>query len=162
MKLTSKELMLAVSFAIIGFLVSMKEFLLFLNGLNPLQGFLVYYGIVIFTLTILSYFGLVIFNIKIEKFSQVLGASLIVFVFFLIFNWTNPLIQAETMGADKVNSCSATFTNNSEDGIVFYFWNAIVGVTDLNTLRILVYPITAFVLTLIGGFLVENKVKLSP
>jgi len=162
MKLTSREFMLAVSFAVIAFLVSMKEFLLFLNGLTPIQGFLVYYGIVIITLTILSYFGLVIFNIKIQKFTQVVGATLIVFVFFLIFNWTNPLIQAQTLGADKINDCSNVFTNNSEDGLVFYFWNTIVGITDLNTLRLLVYPFTAFIISLIGGFLVENKVKLTP
>jgi hypothetical protein len=157
MKITKEELMLAGSFALLGTLFSMKGFIMFLDGLNPVQGLGVYYLIVIATLMILSYFGLAIFNIKINKFSQVLGATLIIFSFFIIFNWESAYVQIVTKGSAE--NLSNIFLG-SEDGAVFWLWSQII--QDLDTLRVLTFIVTPAILSLLGGLLLEKKVNLSP
>src|SRR5437588_9512502 len=97
-RLTKQEIILAFVFAGLGFLASEKSVLLFLGGLNPVQGFAFYY-VILFTATfIMSKLGLTVFDVEIKRFGQVLGTVMIFFAFFLIVNWTNPYVQYVTTG----------------------------------------------------------------
>lgn len=155
-KITSKEFILALVFSLIGFLVSMRFFLLFLNSLNPVFGFIIYYAIVLSTLFILSKAGLVVFDIEIKSFLQILGTMMIFFSFFLLFNFTNPYMQYVTHGS--LSGASNIYTNNSEDGITWFFWSLIFG-GYVQIIRIFTYVITPFILTLLGGLLVTEKIR---
>jgi len=157
LKITKKELFLALAFGILGFLLSTRSFILFANGLNPFMGFLLYYAIVIASVFILSKLGLVIGSIKVKKVSQVIGMVLIFFAFFLIFNWTNQYFQFVVTGN---TTGAANIFFNGEDGITYYFWNSIVGIHNMGIIRWLMFPLTAFVTALLGGLLVDEKINL--
>jgi len=157
LKLTSKEFLLALSFGILAFLLSTRSFILFANGLNPFLGFLLYYAIVFLAVFILSKLGLVIANIKIKKVSQVIGMVLIFFAFFLFVNWANPYFQYIVTGSTQ--GCANIFMNG-EDGVTYYFFNSILHITNMTILRWVVFPVTAFVLSLLGGLLVDEKINL--
>lgn len=157
MRITKEEWMLAGSFALLGAIFSMRGFIEFLNTLNPVTGLLFYYGIITVTLFILSYFGLAIFNIKVEKPLQILGATLIIFAFFTIFNFENPYVQIIFNG-DSSNVAPAFY--GSEDGALWYAWSNVTNNTD--TLRILTFIVSPFLLALLGGLLLERRVNLSP
>lgn len=158
LKITRQELMLAAIFGMAGIIFSNRGWLLFLNGLNPIWGFLAYYSIVLVCIFILSRLGLVLFDHKIENILQIIGTILIFFSFFLIFNWTNPYIQYVTQG--HIDGASNIYVNNSEDGLTWYLWSFLT--PNVVFLRFLTYMFTPFVLTLIGGLLIEEKISLSP
>jgi hypothetical protein len=152
-KITQKELSLAISIAIMGFVLSSREWILFLNSLDPLQGLLVYYVILYSSLTVLSYLGLVIFNVKIKNPIQTFGLILITFAFFITVDWESPYIQLITKG--NVENASTIFYQ-SEDGATWYFWSNIVGIKNIETLRLLTFVLTPFLLCLIGAYLVTQ------
>jgi hypothetical protein len=152
-KITQKELSLAISIAIMGFVLSSREWILFLNSLDPVQGLFVYYVILYSSLTVLSYLGLVIFNIKIKNPIQTFGLILITFAFFITVDWESPYIQLITKG--NVENASTIFYQ-SEDGATWYFWSNVVGVKNIETLRLLTFVLTPFLLCLIGSYLVTQ------
>jgi hypothetical protein len=152
-KLTEKEITLAIFIAILGFVFSTREFILFLNVLDPIEGLIVYYLILYSMLTLLSYFGLVIFNIKIKNPIQTFGLLLITFAFFITVDWESPYIQLITKG--NTENASVIFYQ-AEDGATWYFWNNIMGIKDIETLRLLTFVFTPFLLCLIGGYLVTR------
>jgi len=155
MEITKNEWKLAGIFALIGFVVSTRFFINFLLGLNPLSGFIVYYLIVISCLFILSKLGLTILKIEIKKPLQIIGTALIVFSFFAIVNWENPLIQYYSTGS--FDGASPIFYG-TEDGTLFWFWSH--WISNITLLRLLVYVISPFALTLAGALLVEKKVEI--
>ena len=77
LQLNQREILLALAFAVIGFLLSTREFILWLNSLNPFTGFLVYLVMLYALIFVLSKFDLVIFDIKIRAPAQVFGLFLI-------------------------------------------------------------------------------------
>lgn len=156
-KITAREWSLAIIFAVVGIFVSSRWVILALDGLSPLLGFLVYYAIVILCLFCLSKLGLTVFDIKIEKFGQIIGSSLIIFSFFILFNWTSPYVQYVTTGS--LEGASNVFYQ-CEDGVTWYLWSFLFD--NVDALRIFTYVITPFLLTLLGGLLIEKKVKLGP
>jgi hypothetical protein len=156
-KLTERELYLAVAFAIIGFILSLREIILFLNSLNPLEGLAVYYIILYASLYFLSRLGLTIFGIKIDKPLQVLGLGLITFAFFILVNWENAYVYITVNGGlDDVPQLYFA----SEDGAIWFLWYNVVGIKNVEIARLLTFVLTPFLLALGGGFLLEHRVIL--
>jgi len=151
--ITSKEFLLAVSLAVMGLVFSTREWILYLNSLNPIQGLLIYYIILYSSLIVLSKMGLVVFNIKIKNPIQTFGLLLITFAFFITVDWESPYVQLITKG--NIEQASNVFYE-SEDGAIWFFWTNVVGVKDVETARWLTFVITPFILTLVGAFLVSK------
>jgi len=157
MELKSRELMLALAFAMLGFAFSSRRWLSFLNCLSPSTGLIVYYAILFGCLCILSRMELAVFGFKIKEPMQTLGLLLITFAFFICINWESPYVQLVTTGSVE-NISPVLF--QSEDGAVWYVWQSTLPWADTETLRILTYVLTPFTLALTGGLLVSEKVKL--
>lgn len=150
---TNRELSLAVAFAVMGFAFSTRTWLLFLNGLSPLGGLLVYYLVLYASLYGLSRLGLVLFGVKIDKPLQTLGLLLITFSFFLTVDWTS---QWGAIVTGHLN-ISNIFLQD-EDGVTFWAWSLLI--PNLEVCRIMAFVVTPFLLTLGGGALVSKKVRL--
>jgi hypothetical protein len=155
-KLTKNEIMLAVILAVAGYFLNSKEFILFLNTLNPLQGLLVYYVIWYSFLFFLSTLGLVVLGVKIKSLAQVLGVVLIIASFSVITSWTNPYVQIVTKGSEEGAS---TVFYQSEDGVGWWFFESVLGIKDVELLRILTFVVYPFILAIVGGLLATGKVR---
>lgn len=142
-----------------GFIFSGRSFLLYMAGLNPLQGLIIYYIILWSCLYILSRLDLVVFGFKIKSVTQTVGLLLITFAFFTIVNWESPYVQMVT-GYD-VNGASPVFYE-AEDGAVWYLWSQAFPWADIETIRILTFVFTPALLAVIGGLLVSEKVRIGP
>jgi hypothetical protein len=158
MKLTMHEVWLALALALMGFALTSRSWLLFLDGLNPIQGLAVYYLILYVSLYMLSRLDLVVFGFKIKEPLQTLGLLLITFAFFICVDWESPYVQIVT-GRGVENVSPVLF--QSEDGAVWFLWQNAVPWADAETLRLLTYVATPLILALIGGLLVSEKVKFS-
>jgi hypothetical protein len=152
-----KEITLAVALAVMGFLFSTHEMILFLNDLIPLQGLLVYYVIVYLALFILSRMDLVIFGFKIKTVMQTVGLTIITFAFFITVNWTSPYVQYVTTGS--VQGASNIFYQ-SEDGAIWYLWSLLLPTVGVEVVRILTYVVSPFLLALLGGLLVSGRIRM--
>lgn len=152
--ITAKEFYLAIAFAIIGFLLTTRLFLNTLEGLNLFLGFIVYYSIIFLTIFILSKLDLVIFGLKIENFSQKIGLIFITFSFFILVNLESPYVNIVTHGTAE-NVSNIYFM--SEDGLVWGFWSLMFN--NVTLLRVLTFMVTPFILTLLGGLLVSEKLE---
>jgi len=154
LNITAEEFGLAIALGFMGYIFSTSQFLLFLNALNPIQGFIVYYIILYGVLYALAKSGLVIYKFHIQNPVQVFGVLLITFSFFVVVDWSSPYVQYITTGS--LSGASNVFTNNAEDSLAWYFWTTMAGVTDLATARLLTFVLTPFVLTLLGATLVKK------
>lgn len=157
-KLTERELYLAVAFAIIGFVLSLREVINGLDTLNPLIGLVIYYFILYVSLYILSHMGLTIFGLKIENTIQVLGLGLITFAFFILVNWESEYVYLVANGT--VDHLPQLYFA-SEDGAVWYLWYHVAGIKDIEIARLLTFVLTPFLLALGGGFLLEQRPTIS-
>lgn len=155
--ITWNEWLFVLIMTILAIIFTNEFFLRFLASLNSFLGFAIYYIIVYSCLIIMSYFGLVIFGVKIKHPLQVFGTGLILFSFFLIFDWSSNYLN--------IVNASKALINNSEDAISWDFWALIINPT-LSTFRrwltwALAFPITVFFITLIGVFLSKRKPKIN-
>jgi len=153
LKITRKELWLAIAFFVLWFVFSSDSWILFLDSLTPFKGLLVYYVIIFISMFVLSKLGLIILNIKVKNFWQVLGTTIIFFCFFVIFNFENPNVQYISRG--NFDQCSQVFFQ-SEDGVLWNFWSGIT--SDITKIKLLI-GISIFVLVLFATSLIEKKVK---
>jgi len=165
MKITSKEIILATVFAMLGFILSAREYILFLSTLNPVYGLGIFYGVVFIAIFILSKVGLVVGGMKLGSLKQTLGSVLIIFAFFILFAASSAYINLVSTGQMINNIFQYGTTDNvsiiylqTEDGAVWWAWSFITNNIDI--LRILTYSVTPFMLTLLGGLLVSRKPKL--
>jgi hypothetical protein len=151
LEITKEELALVLVITVMGFVFSMRSWILFLDSLNPFTGLIVYYVILYFSLYALSKMGLVIWKIRIKSALQVFGALLITMAFFITVDWESPWVQYVTgrAGADVSN-----VLYQAEDGAFWYLWSFLT--SNFEVLRILTYVVTPFVLTLIGVILVRK------
>ena len=149
-EITKEELALVLVITFMGFAFSMRQFVLFLDSLNPFTGLIVYYVILYFSLYALSKLGLVIWKIRIKSPLQVLGALLITMAFFITVDWESPWVQYVTNRTTDVSNV----LYQSEDGAFWYLWSFLT--SNFEVLRILTYVITPFILTLIGVILVKR------
>jgi hypothetical protein len=150
-EITKEEWALVFILTTMGFAFSMREWVLFLDSLDPFTGLLVYYAILYTALFALSKMGLVIWKVRIKTPLQVLGCLLITMAFFITVDWESPWVQYVTgrAGADVSN-----VLYQSEDGAFWYLWSFITSNPEI--LRILTYVVTPFILTLIGAILVRK------
>ena len=143
------KIWLPIIFAIIGYLVSTRLFIKFLNTLNPIEGLLVYYIAIISTIIILSYLGLMIAGIHFQSFKQYFGLLILNFSIFLVLIWTN--CYTATLIRGNCNGFTKTYLN-TESGAVYFFWSHFF--KKINTRRILTFVITPMVLSFIGIYLI--------
>ena len=156
MELTSKEFALAIVLAFMGFTFSTRQWLLFLSGLSPLEGLIIYYIILYASLYVLSRLDLVVLGIKIKEPLQTFGLLLITFAFFITVNFENPYVQLVTMG--NTQGASPVFYG-SEDGAVWFLVSQFV--SDIWLCRMLTFVVTPFLLTILGCLLVSGKIKIA-
>lgn len=148
---------LAFLFSILGFVFSSRKWILFLDSLSPSQGLIIYYTIIYTSVYLLSLTGLVIGHSKITNYTHTLGIVMILFSFFIIFNWESEYINLVTKSGFDTNKISKVYLQ-SEDGATFDFYYTLTKNQKLS--RILTFIVTPFVLTFIGSMLITNKVKL--
>lgn len=154
---TGKELLLAISLSLLGFVFSMRTWLLWLNTLTPLEGLAIYYVLLYVSLFLLSKAGLVVFGFEIKDPLQTAGLLMITFAFFLVVDMSSAYVQYVTMG--NVTGASTIFFQ-CEDGTVFSLWSWLLPDASMYVLRLLTYCLTPFVLSVIGAFMVRGKVKI--
>jgi len=156
-KITSKEFQLAVAIALMGFLLTSRQWILWLNSLTVVGGFLVYYALLYAALYTLEKMGLVVFGFKIEKLEQTVGLLLISFAFFAIVNWENPYVQYVTMGS--FSGASPVFYQ-TEDGILWQFTAQLIPTASVEAQRLFAFVLMPFLITLAGVTLVTKKIQL--
>lgn len=157
MRLESEELKLAVLLAMLGFIFSTKFFVDWLNSIEPWLGLAQWY---IFMGFILHFFlDMIGFQVKSFKIRSdalsILGLLLVLFAFGIVTNWIeSPLadIYAGGTGENLPNALLA-----SEDGVTWLFWSRTVGIIDIETVKILTYIVTPFMLSMLGGLLISGK-----
>jgi hypothetical protein len=157
-RLNAREVTLAIALAVMGFFFTMREFVLFLNTLNPLEGLLVYYLILYVAIFALSRLDLVIFGLKIKSVLQTIGVTLVTFAFFITVDWTSPYIQYVSTG--HLTGASNIFYQ-CEDGVMWYLWSFLFP-GNVEVLRICTYVVSPFLLSLLGGMLISRRVSLAP
>jgi hypothetical protein len=158
LKLESREIKLAVILGILGFIFSMRAWIMFLDKQTVLVGFLIYYGILYITLLILSKLGFVMLGKKVGNWKQSMGILLIMFSFFIIFNWESPYVNLVAKG--NIDNVSPIYFQ-AEDGITWSFYQDTLGVKDIETNRLLTFVLTPTITGLLGGYLLMNKPKVS-
>lgn len=160
--ITPNEWLFVAVMTVLAIAFNNKPFLVLLNQVNPILGFLIYYVIVYASLALMSYLGLVVFGVKVKHPVQVLGTGLVLFAFFLIFNWTNPFVQYATTG--HFEGVSNVFVNNSEDGLMWWFYCLLIhpdSTFKIYLVWFLTFPVTVFLATLIAMFLIHRKPSIS-
>lgn len=160
MKLTTREIALALAFAVLGFVFYTRTFLLAINTLNPVEGLIVYYIVIWSSLFILSKFDLVIFGIKIKSFQQTIGILLITFAFFVVVDWSSAYVQWATTG--HFSGASGVFYQD-EDGALWSLWSWLIPATSGVTIwidRVLAFSVSPAIIAVIGGFLTSKKPRL--
>lgn len=155
-KITPKEWKLIMSFGILGFIFSMRSWIKFLDTQSVYVGFAIYYIALYLSLYILKSFGLVIFGTHIKSWSQTIGLTLLIFSFFVIFNWESPYINIVT--GHPISDTSSIYYM-AEDGITWAFWSSF-GIINVELLRILTFIISPMILAAIGLFLLHSKPRL--
>lgn len=154
LQITSKEMKIAILVAIMGFVLSSKAFLIFVNPLSPIMGLLVFYSITFLSYFIVSKMGFSVLNIPIHNLTQVLGLVILTFAFFIPQVLGSPYIQYQTKG--NMDGASNIFYQ-SEDGVIWDIWYNKVGIKDMEIARILTYVVTPFVMTILGCYLITGK-----
>lgn len=149
-EITREEVILVVTIIIMGFVFSTREWILFLDRLNPFVGLLVYYAILYVCLYALSKGGLIIWKFKIKNVVQVFGCLLITFAFFVIVDWESMYIAIVTGKSTNISNVYL----QAEDGAVWYLWSFLT--SNVEALRILTYVVTPAILTFIGVLLVKK------
>jgi len=88
---------------------------------------------------------------------HVIRLVLITFSFFMLVNWESGYVQIATGYPE--NAVSPIMVQ-SEDGAIWYVWSRLLPYASVEQRRILTFVITPFILTLIGGLLVSEKIRL--
>lgn len=158
-EITKEEFQLALFIAVLGYIFSLRSVILYYNSLAPLPGLVLYYVVLYGTLYLLSRLGLIVGRYTIKKPLQVLGAAVITFAFFAATNMGSQYVQYITKG--DISAATNIFYQ-TEDGVLFAFWSSFIPISagTIQTLAILTYVISPFIIALLGMALVEEKVRL--
>jgi hypothetical protein len=145
---------------LLGWIFSSRSWLIFLNNLDPPVGLGVYYLIVFITLLGLQHIGLVIADLPFNSINHAIGTILIIFSFFIVFDWTSYYVTQVTQGEDAPPP--SRIYMQSEDGAVYYLWNSVVKM-PIQQARAMTYVVTPVVLSVLGLVLIHGKLpRLSP
>lgn len=154
------NLTLPVILGLLGLVFSSKSFIRRYARLSKGQGLILYYLIIFVVILGLQRLGLVIGDQKHESIAHALGTVLVIFSFFIIFDWESCYINQTLLGhcdPDKVSSVYMA----SEDGVVYQFWSSRVATVE--QARLLTFVVTPMILSLIGiALLGRDQVKLTP
>lgn len=148
---------LALTFGLLGFIFSSRKWIKFIDRLSPMRGLVIYYVIVYISIFILAHFGLIIGHAKITNYVHTLGVVMILFAFFIIFDWESEYINIVTRGNFDQKRVSKIYLQ-SEDGATFDFFYKMT--KDVELSRFLTFIITPILLTFFGSILIEKKIKL--
>jgi hypothetical protein len=159
-RLTTRDVKLAVLIGIAGYLFSSRTWLFFMNGLNPIEGTIVYYVIVYAGLYGLAKLGLSLFGFKISTLAQTFGLLMLNFAFHVTTNWADPWVQYVTTGS--LVGMSNVLVNNSEDGLVWYVVYTLGGITNLLWTRLLTFVVVPFLISIVALYLIKGKPVLVP
>lgn len=148
---------LPIILALLGFIFSSRTYIKAYDKLPPYGGLIVYYIILTITVIVLERLGLIVGGLQLSGFSHTLGTMLIIFSFFIIFDWESCYINIVTKGrCDNKDISDIYFA--SEDGAVYDLWNKVFrNKHELN--RILTYIITPLILSFIGILLLSPNEK---
>ena len=152
-----EALKLSITFGLLGFIFSSRSWIKTIDKLTPIRGLLIYYIIIYITVYVMAHLGLIIGHSKITNYVHTLGVVMILFSYFIIFNWESEYINIVTKGKFDDKSTSKIYLQ-SEDGATFDFFYNITKNVELS--RILTFIVTPIVLTFIGSILIEKKIKL--
>lgn len=139
----------AVAFALIGWLLSSRAYILFLNRLTPTQGLLVYYLQIFLVLETLQWFGLVVGGVRQQSILQTLGEMMILFAFFVIVDFESKWVQVVVGEETKQEQNCPVIYIQSEDGALYYMWNTLLGFPE-EASRLLTFVISPAVLVFAG------------
>jgi len=146
---------LPIVFALLGLVFSTRTWIKALDKLPPYSGLVVYYIIITITILLLQYFGLVIGGTEYKDWRHTIGSLLVIFSFFIIFDWESCYINIVTKGHCDESKVSNVYFD-SEDGAVYDLYNRMFpNKVELN--RTLTYVITPFILSLLGVILLSDK-----
>lgn len=152
-EITFKEIIFIILIGIFGFILYTAKWLNFLNSLNPLYNFLIYYIALFLILFVFSLTGFVIFGIKIRNPVQIFGTLLIFFSIFTILGWSNNYVTYTTTGAFSSNM---NIYFGCEDGISWWLVYNVIGISNIFLARILAFSIIPMLTALIGTYLLTN------
>lgn len=145
---------------VIGWVFSSKTWLMFLNNLDPPVGLAVYYLIIFVTLLFLQHIGLVIADLPFNSLNHAIGTILIIFSFFVVFDWTSYYVTQVTQGEHAAPPSRVYL--QSEDGAVYYVWNTLAGL-PIQQARFMTYVVTPITLSILGLILIKGNIpRLSP
>jgi hypothetical protein len=154
MKITIREVALALTLSAMGLTFNAPFFLNFMNVLNPLEGFAIYEGINFASLSVLSHLDLVIFGIKIKSVVQTFGLWLCTFAYFLAVDMTSQWVQYVTTGT--LHGASSVFLQ-SEDGASFFTISTLTPWLSPEIHYVLTFGIFWFIIALLGSILAKKR-----
>lgn len=150
------KIFLPLILAIIGFLLTTKVFIHFMNNRSPLTGLIIYYILITIAITVLEKVGLVVNGHEFNNTQQTIGSVLIIFSYFIVTRLESCYMNTVVTGKCDKSNISNIYLQ-SEDGAVYYLWSKLF--SDPYYLRILTYIITPFTLSFIGGLMVTKVVS---
>ena len=146
------KILIPFALGIIGYVFTIKPWLLFMDKLDPFIGLIVYYIILTFTITIIQFLGMSIggidYNYNIVNYTT--GLLFIIFSFNLVTSWQSCYINEITKG--NCDNVSSIFLH-TEDGATYYLLSNIIKNQEIK--RIATYVITPFVFSFIGIYLMS-------
>jgi hypothetical protein len=157
-ELSGRDVTLAVAIGVIGFVFSTRTWLLFLNGLDAVLGFLMYYIVLYGTLLVFSKMKLIIFAPKIGNVRGTVGVVLLTFALFVTVNWENPYVQYITTGSF---GGASPILFQAEDGVTWLFVTQVLGIVNIELARIFAFSIVPALVALVGLSLIGGRVKLN-
>jgi hypothetical protein len=155
-ELSPRDVCLAFAIAVMGFAFSGRAFLLYLNGLNSYQGFIIYYAIMYGSLYALSKLELIIFKPTISDIQGSAGMAMLLFSFFATINWENPYVQYVATGSFE--GATGIFYQ-AEDGVCWLLATQVLGIVDIQMARIVAFSVIPFIVALVGLALIGGRVK---
>lgn len=165
MKPTVSALLFGALFAVFGWIFSSSYFIKYMDTLTPLQGLIIYYIIIYIVILFLQYLGMIIGNTVFDTHLHTIGSIMILFAFFIIFDWESEYICIVTNKECPPEKYSQVVLQ-SEDGATFYLFMKLTN-KNIPLSRILTFIVTPFVLVTIGILLIlkgsssNNKIIVS-
>lgn len=138
---------------LLGFVFSSRTWILFLNSHSPPVGLIFYYMILFITILFLQHIGLIIAEMPFDSMGHAIGTLLIIFSFFIVFNWESLYINQVTKHPDM--DVSNVYLQ-SEDGAVYYVWYNMMNL-HVEHARLMTYVVTPFILSTLGMVLIQGK-----
>ncbi len=146
---------------ILGAIFSSRKWILFLNNQSPPVGLVFYYMIIFIAILFLQHIGLVIAEMPFDSVSHAVGTLMVIFSFFIIFDWESYYITLITQPPGTNTKVSNVYLQ-SEDGAVFYLWYNIAKLS-IEQSRVMTYIVTPMILSFFGMLLIRGQpIKWSP